>query len=174
MNYLANPIRKTLCLVALCLSVQTQANPYQLFLVRHAEKAASTATDPELSECGKQQAQALATLLGQLQIPKIFHTAYQRTTQTAQALLQPGRSLQTYDPASLDNLSKTLKQAQQSALIVGHSNTTPQLAALLSEQAVPPMSDQQYGLVYQLTFQHQQLVSMNLLQLPQPENCHKK
>jgi phosphohistidine phosphatase SixA len=157
-------------IAGLLCSTQALANHYQLFLVRHAEKAATSA-DPELSECGKLQAQALATLLKELPLPQIYHTPYQRTTMTAQALLQPGRALQSYDPAKLAEFSKQLQQQQQSAVVVGHSNTTPQLTSLLSGQDIKPMSEQQYGIIYQLIFNNNQLHSLNLLQLPQPAAC---
>jgi phosphohistidine phosphatase SixA len=158
------------CLASLLLSTNALANTYQLFLVRHAEKA-TTSPDPELSVCGQQQAQALATLLKDVQLPQLFHTPYQRTTKTAAALLQPGRAMQPYDPGKLAEFSKQLQQAEQSAVIVGHSNTTPELTALLSGKEITPMSEQQYGVIYQLTFQNHQLLSINKLQLPQPAIC---
>jgi phosphohistidine phosphatase SixA len=158
------------CFASLLLSTSALANTYQLFLVRHAEKAA-TSPDPELSECGQQQAQALATLLKDVQLPQLFHTSYQRTTKTAAALLQPGRTMQSFEPGKLTEFSKQLQQAEQSAVIVGHSNTTPELAALLSGKDIAPMSEQEYGVIYQLTFHNNQLLSLNKLQLPQPAIC---
>lgn len=159
-------------IAGLLCSTQALANHYQLFLVRHAEKAATPA-DPALSECGKLQAKALATLLKEVSLPQIYHTPYQRTTMTAQALLQPGRALQSYDPAKLAEFSKKLQQQQQSAVVVGHSNTTPQLAALLSAKDIAPLTESQYGVIYQLTFNDNQLQSLNQLQLPQPDACLK-
>lgn len=173
MTTLSNSIVKAGCIAGLLFSVQAFAGNYQLFLVRHAEKAVATSTDPELSECGKSQAKALATLLKSVQLTHIFHTPYQRTTMTATALLQQGRSLQPYDPAKLTEFSKQLQQQQQSAVVVGHSNTTPQLASLLTGQDIALMSEQQYGIIYQLTFGNNQLLSLNQLQLPQPAACNK-
>jgi len=170
---LSNFIFKTGCIAGLLFSVQALAGNYQLFLVRHAEKAAHPAADPQLSDCGKLQAKALATLLKDVQLPQIFHTPYQRTTMTATALLQPGRTLQPYDPAKLAEFSTQLKQQQQSAVVVGHSDTTPQLTALLSGQDIAPLSELQYGVIYQLTFNDNQLQSFNQLQLPQPDPCQK-
>jgi phosphohistidine phosphatase SixA len=162
----------TCCFASLLLCTSAVANTYQLFLIRHAEKA-ETSPDPELSECGQQQAQALAILLKDIQLPKLFHTPYQRTTKTAVALLQPGRTMQLYEPGKLSEFSKLLLQAEQSAVIVGHSNTTPELAALLSGKDIVAMSEQQYGVIYQLTFHNHQLLSLNKLQLPQPAICQQ-
>lgn len=174
MTTLCNPILKTACMTILLFSLQVQADTYQLFLVRHAEKAQTTTADPELSACGKLQATALATLLQHLQLPQIFHTPYQRTKMTAAALLKQDRRLQPYDPAKLAGLSQQLLQAKQSAVVVGHSNTTPQLAALLSGLDIQPMSEQHYGVIYQLMFSGQGFVALNQLQLPQPESCQQK
>lgn len=171
MNPLVDSVLKAVCIASLWLSAQATANTYQLFLVRHAEKADVISADPALSECGQIQAKAMATLLKAIQLPHLFHTPYQRTTMTATALLQQDRSLHSYDPTKLAEFSQQLMQAQQSAVIVGHSNTTPQLAALLSGQEISAMSEQQYGVIYQLIFNKQQLIWINQLQLPQPKDC---
>lgn len=171
MKPLVDSVLKAACIAGLLLSSQVTANTYQLFLVRHAEKAVVDSADPALSECGQLQAKALATLFKAVPLPQLFHTPYQRTTMTATALLQQGRRLRSYDPAKLTELSQQLLQAQQSAVVVGHSNTTPQLAAMLSGQEIPAMSEQQYGVIYQLIFNKQQLIWMNQLQLPHPKDC---
>ena len=158
------------CIATLLFCSSTIAAPYQLFLVRHAEKAA-TKPDPALSTCGQQQAKALATLLKDVPLPQLFHTPYQRTMMTAQALSQTDRKLQPYDPAKLAAFAAQLQQHQQSAVVVGHSNTTPELAALLSGQPVAPMAETEYGIIYQLVFADQQLVALNRLQLPPVAAC---
>lgn len=161
---------KTACMVSIVFSSQVLANHYQLFLVRHAEKAA-TKPDPELSACGQQQAKALAILLKDVALPQLFHTPYQRTSMTAQALAQPDRRLQSYDPVKLAAFANQLKQSQQSAVVVGHSNTTPELATLLSGQQIASMAETEYGVIYQLVFADQQFVAINRLQLPPIAAC---
>lgn len=148
-------------------------NVYQLYLVRHAQKQITTSsdTDPKLSPCGQAQAKALATLLQHVPIQQIYHTPYQRTLATASALLQPERQLQPYQPSASTTLVEQLLQQQQTALIVGHSNTIPALANLLSQTEVPTMHEQQYGLIYQLSFRGRQFVALTALQLPQPDVC---
>lgn len=170
MTPLMKQLLQTGCIVSLICCSSAFASNYQLFLVRHAEKAA-TASDPELSTCGLQQAKALATLFKDMPLPQLFHTPYQRTTMTAQALVQQDRKLQPYDPAKLAAFAAQLRQNQQSAVVVGHSNTTPELAALLSGEQVAPMAETEYGLIYQLVFANQQLVALNRLQLPPVAAC---
>lgn len=109
--------------------------------------------------------------MSQVRLPKLYHSPYQRTRQTASALLQPGRQLQQYHTAAAATLAQQLLQQQQSALVVGHSNTIPALINLLTGREVPVMHEQQYGLIYQLNFSGQQLLTLQLLQLPPPAAC---
>jgi len=161
------------CILSLLLCGAALAAPYQLYLVRHAEKASSEA-DPELSSCGQQQAKALAILLQDLALPTLYHTPYRRTAMTAKALLKQQRQLQSYDPSNLVAFAAQLQQNQQSAVIVGHSNTTPELTSLLADQSISAMAETDYGLIYQLVFSGQQLVALNRLQLPPVGGCGEK
>ncbi len=140
-----------------------------LYLVRHAEKADSS-KDPQLSACGKAQAAALATLLSQLDLPKLYHSGYQRTRDTAAASLQDNRSLVAYDAKDLPALAALLTSTTTDALVVGHSNTTPQLATLLSKQPVPSLGETDYGRIYQLSRAGGHW-SVQLLQIPRPSAC---
>lgn len=144
-------------------------SPRQLILSRHMHKA-TTGQDPALSPCGLAQAQALATQLKNHPLPWLLHTPYQRTKQTAQALLQPGRQLVSYDPAQVDQLINLLNNKPGNVLVIGHSNTIPALAAKLTGQAVAPLSEQDYGRIYLLTEQ-QQHWQLQVTQLALPAPC---
>ncbi len=164
-------------IVLLCLTTTAAASQsehvYQLYLVRHAQKQSTTSAnkDPILSQCGEAQAKALATLLQHVPLRQLYHTPYQRTLATANALVLPERQLQSYSPAASTTLVAQLLQQQQTALIVGHSNTIPALVSLLSQTEVPTMDEQQYGLIYQLSFRGRQFIALTALQLPQPDIC---
>jgi len=159
-------------LFAVCCATAVQAaHIQQLYLVRHAEKADSS-KDPQLSVCGQAQAAALATLLQHVQLPMLYHSGYQRTQQTAAASLKAGRSLQQYDAKNLPALAAQLSSSTTDALVVGHSNTTPQLATLLSKLAAPELGEQDYGRIYLLT-RAGALWSLQILQLPQPAACQQ-
>ena len=141
----------------------------QFYLVRHAEKA-DQSKDPVLSACGQAQARALATLLQNVNLPQLYHSGYQRTLQTATTSLKAGRQLQQYDAKDLPALAAQLRKSTANALVVGHSNTTPQLATLLSKQVAPELGEGDYGRIYQLTRAGAQW-SLQILQLPQPAEC---
>lgn len=131
----------TLCLLA-CSPGKDEPD-YTLYLVRHAEKA--DGDDPELTIAGHTRAARLAGWLESHPVAAVWSTNTRRTMQTAapaQAAL--GLPIQRYDPANLPAVASALRDAGQDALVVGHSNTTPQLAALLCACVVPEMDDAEY------------------------------
>lgn len=147
------------------------AAPAEIYLVRHAEKLKSADKDPKLSPCGLAQAQAMATLL-QNPVATIYHSGYQRTQQTAQqiGLSQPTAKLQSYNASDLPALAAKILQQDAIVLVVGHSNTTPELIELLSKGPAPSMSEQDYGVVYQLK-QSEQGYRLVHFSIQQPASC---
>ncbi len=162
--------QKVILTALLLSSFVLQAAPYQLYLVRHAHKA-DAGKDPVLSACGKAQASALATLLAKVPLKTLYHTEFQRTRQTAAALETADRPLVSYQAAELKTLATQLLQQKASALVVGHSNTVPELAALLSKEPQQPLTEQDYGVIYQLQLNENGFISLTQLQLPLPEIC---
>jgi broad specificity phosphatase PhoE len=159
-----------LLLLTLLLSLWTVAEtPRQLFLSRHMEKA-SSGQDPALSACGVAQAQAFAEKLKDIPLPWLMHTPYLRTKQTAQAFLQTGRQLVSYDPLMLNQLISELNNKPGNLLVIGHSNTIPALVAKLTGQTVAPLTEQDYGRIYILTHKDQQW-QLKIEQLPIQSQC---
>lgn len=146
--------------------------PRQIFLSRHMEKVVG-AEDPALSPCGAAQAQAFADQLRETKLPLLLHTPYQRTQQTAQAFLKPGRQLQSYDPRQVEPLLNQLNTMSENALVIGHSNTIPELVSQLTGQPVAALSEQDYGRIYILTQQDQQW-QLEIQQLPSLKECQVK
>jgi phosphohistidine phosphatase SixA len=128
-----------------------QAAPLEIYLVRHAEKLKSADKDPVLSPCGLSQAKAMAKLIPTA-LKTIYHSGYQRTQQTAQqvALAQSEAKLKSYNASDLPALAAEILQQDSAVLVVGHSNTTPELIHRLSQLPAPQISEQDYGVVYQL------------------------
>jgi phosphohistidine phosphatase SixA len=123
-----------------------------VFLVRHAEKA-DAGRDPELTEAGRQRASELAQVLRDANIDRIHSTNYIRTRDTAAPLaamldLKP----EVYDPTQLAEFAQTLKQQGQRHLVVGHSNTTPELVRLLGGEPGSPIEESsEYDRLYIVT-----------------------
>lgn len=147
------------------------AAPLEIYLVRHAEKLKSADKDPELSPCGLAQAKAMAKLIPTA-LNTIYHSGYQRTQQTAQqvALAQSDAKLQPYNAGDLPALAAKILQQDSTVLVVGHSNTTPELIHLLSQLPAPQLTEQDYGVVYQLK-QSGQAYSLLSSTIVQPAIC---
>jgi broad specificity phosphatase PhoE len=117
-----------------------------VYLVRHAERA-STAADSPLSPAGEARARHLATLLHDAGITTIFTTDLRRTIQTAAPL------------ANTINLTPTVIAASDTAaliarihsankhdrlLIVGHSNTVPDVLRALGVSPAITIADTEF------------------------------
>jgi broad specificity phosphatase PhoE len=99
-----------------------------IFLVRHAEKAASGGNDPDLSEAGRARAESLATTLKDSGISSIFVTELKRTQQTAAPLAKILHLEPAIVPAKDSaGLVAKLRALTGNALVVGHGNTIPDL-----------------------------------------------
>jgi len=138
-----------LFLLAGCLTAcQTAPGPndtFKLYLVRHAEKQADGSRDPELTETGKLRSANLANWFEDKNIRDVWSSDYKRTRDTAKPTLSRlGLELNIYDPGDLPALRKVLLSNQNNALIVGHSNTTPELARLLCQCDIDDMDDSEY------------------------------
>ena len=137
---------------------------FTLYLVRHAEKQADS-KNPPLTQCGKARARQLATLLSTAEIKSVYSTSYQRTMSTAAPLAkQQYVAIKQYNPKQLNQFALHLKQDRKNALIVGHSNTTPQLTQLLSGHQVEALSEDNYQRLYQIQFVDKQTILTKFMQ----------
>jgi phosphohistidine phosphatase SixA len=125
---------------------------FTLYLVRHAEKQADV-KNPPLTQCGEERAKQLTTLLSKANIKSVYSTNYQRTMSTAAPLSNREKiTIENYNPRELEQFSLHLHNRKENALIVGHSNTTPQLTQLLSNQKVDELTEKEYQMLYQVQF----------------------
>ena len=123
---------------------------FSIYLVRHAEKQA-VKDDPKLTQCGKLRAKQIANMLEHTKIKHVYSTAYQRTMATAAPFAkQHTLAIKQYSPAKLNQFAQQLLKQKENVLVVGHSNTTPQLSALLSELTVDDITEKQYRNLYQI------------------------
>lgn len=111
-------------------------------LLRHAEKE-NVGTDPDLSSTGKLRAEELKRLLGNVHVDNIYTTAYNRTRQTAIPLAESkGIVIKEYAPAATFAatqlfINNILAQNQgKVVVIVGHSNTVPEMVKVLSNNTL--------------------------------------
>ncbi len=120
-------------------------NTYTLYLIRHAEKQAGGSRDPALTEIGKNRSEQLTVWFQDKNITEIWSSDYKRTRDTAKPLATGlGLDLSIYDPRNLPDLVKKLLYNQRTALIAGHSNTTPELARLLCDCFIEDMDESEH------------------------------
>lgn len=162
----ARLVRKLSLIVTMLLPGMALAEPGAIYLVRHGEKA-SVGQDPALTAQGRVRAQNIATILRRTGIQSIFSTPTARTLQTAQPLAQQlGLTVERYDPATPKTLVDKVKTLHGAVLVVGHSNTLPELVRLFGGEPGADIADDEYGRLYQLTPQAGGAVSTLVLTSP--------
>lgn len=123
-------------------------------VVRHAEKADDGSRDPPLAMAGAARAQRLAATLRIEPVVAVYATGYQRAQQTAAGTADDhGLAVTTYaadQPAAEFAARLRTSHATGTVLVVGHSNSAPDIAAALCHCAATPLGDHDYGRVYRI------------------------
>jgi phosphohistidine phosphatase SixA len=143
--------------IAGCASQTPQASPAAtiepltlvptVYVSRHMRKGEGD--DPSLSAAGAAEAVRLAELLKDRGIAAIFVTPTKRSRETAQPLAKAtGAPIETYDPRDNAALAKRAAAIPGSILIVGHSNTVPEIVAAVGGTAPGPMSEEDFGRLF--------------------------
>lgn len=146
-------------------TAQTESVVTTVYLVRHAEKAATPPDNPPLTEAGQARAQELARVLSQAKIQTIITSQFARTQQTAQPLADRlGVAVTTVrvgmdtmnpravSPSSIkEAVDKIHARAGSAALVVGHSNTVPEVIKMLGGDLVPVIDEKEYDDLFIVT-----------------------
>ena len=106
------------------------ADTTTVILVRHAEKMVEPADDPELSPMGAYRSKALAGWLKDSGIDHIYVTQFVRTKATAAPVAEAtGAPVHELDAGATSDLVRALKERHrgETVLVVGHSNTVPEI-----------------------------------------------
>jgi phosphohistidine phosphatase SixA len=150
----------TLVLIGAAFVNWRSATSTTVVLVRHAEKELGAISDAPLSPEGEQRADRLANMFGDNQpfgrLRRIYVTNTRRTQQTALRLSQRlGINSEVVD-AKTDSAELARRVLSENrggrVLIVGHSNTVPELVKDLSgADAVPPIGEEEYDTMYVVT-----------------------
>lgn len=118
-----------------------------IYIMRHLQKAAGD--DPPLTEQGAANAEILAGQLGNSGIKAVFATATRRAAQTGEPIARAnGLTVTTYDPRNVPALVEQVKAIPGNVLVVGHSNTVPDLVAAFGGIRPAPLTDADYGTIY--------------------------
>jgi broad specificity phosphatase PhoE len=154
--------RSTRALVALLFAaaplraIAAQA-PTTVIVVRHAEKAAEPAADPPLTAVGSARADALLDLVKDAGVQAVITTEFQRTRLTgapvASKLGVAAEVVSARTPMHAKAVADSVlaKHRGQTVLVVGHSNTVPDIVAALGAPRPGPICDDGYDNAYVVT-----------------------
>jgi broad specificity phosphatase PhoE len=118
-----------------------------VYVIRHFQK--EQGEDPALTVQGKANADLLADILADKGVTAVFATPTRRARETAEPLANRlGLSVTTYDPADVAALVRTVKAQNGAVLIVGHSNTVPDLVGAFGGTNPAAIDESSYGTLY--------------------------
>ncbi len=125
-----------------------------VILVRHAETQATDGDDPGLSQEGKLRAFTLAHVAGKSGVAALYASQFKRTQATARPLGQQLElEIQTVDAQEPEVLYSAVMDRHRGevVLIVGHSDTIPDLVRLFGGEEIPEISEDEYANLYVVT-----------------------
>jgi broad specificity phosphatase PhoE len=157
---------KTLAIVALMiLAAQDDFKPKTVFLIRHAEREEEPRQDPPLKKEGVARSHELARLLGNAGIKAIFTSQFARTKQTAEPLANklgltvasislksnPTNPRQIAEESTTEVVNKILERSGENVLVVGHSNSIPDVIKMLGGDVVPTIDERKFDDLFIVT-----------------------
>lgn len=120
--------------------------PEPVFYVMRHLHTPEGASDPDLTAEGQRQAQLLANWFTGEPPAAIFVTDTKRSRQTAAPLAaRLGLTPMVYDPRSLPILIGEVMKSPNPALIIGHSNTVPDIVQALGGQPPEALTHRDFG-----------------------------
>jgi len=144
--------------VALAFFAYRSATTTTVVLVRHAEKELGTIEDAPLSAAGERRAEHLAEMFGEVSGPGRIEAIYVSDTRRAQQTAMPlamrlGLRPTVLPATQVDAVVSRILHDQRGgrALVVGHSNTLPEIVHRLTGVSIPPIGEDQYDDVYVVT-----------------------
>ena len=118
-----------------------------VWVMRHLE--AEDSGERNLTAAGKQQAQELASYLAKEGVAAIYVTDTLRARRTAEPLAEAlGLEPIVYDPFDGAALVEQIRIEGRAALVVGHSNTAPEIARALGAEGTQADSLVNFGTVF--------------------------
>jgi broad specificity phosphatase PhoE len=152
-----HPALLVIALLAGCAQMQQQgaSDPERtgtttIVLVRHAEKAAEPAADPPLTAEGEARAQALLEAVAEMPVHAIVSTGFARTRATAAPLAaRRGLVPEIVDARARDHARLVAEgilahHRGETVVVVGHSNTVPDIVAALGAPKPTAICDSEY------------------------------
>ena len=140
-----------LLLVGACMLPPVPQPGPDFYVMRHLDTPTG-ATDPDLTPEGQSKAEALANWFTGEPPAVIFVSDTKRARQTAAPLAAKlGLIPVVYDPRSTPGLIAEILKSPNPALIIGHSNTVPDIVAALGGARPEPIAHDQFGDIWHIS-----------------------
>jgi len=121
-----------------------------IYVMRHLDTPAGQ-QDPDLLPEGQRAAEALATWFRDERPTAIYVTDYKRTRQTVAPLAaRLDLTPILYDPHDTQGLIARVRAEHGAVLIVGHSNTVPEIIAALGGTRPAPLVHTDFGDIWRV------------------------
>ena len=134
-----------------------------IYLVRHAEKVDTSRTS-DLTEAGKERARSFAKLLENSSLTHVYSTPFVRTKNTAAPTAAMHKiQIEEYDADKAKGFADKLRTLSGTILVVGHSNTIPELVNLLTGEKFDDLDERVYDKVYIVEFVDQVYSSLKII-----------
>lgn len=128
-----------------CATMNPEPSEPAFYVVRHLNTPAGE-RDPDLLPEGQRAAQALAGWFRGARPAAIYVSDFRRTRQTAAPLAaRLGLTPIVYDPADTPALVARVRAGARPALVVGHSNTVPDIVEQLGGTRPGPLVHEDFG-----------------------------
>jgi phosphohistidine phosphatase SixA len=144
---------------------QEEFKPITVFLIRHAEREDEPRQDPPLKKEGVARSQELARLLSSAGVKAIFTSQFTRTKQTAEPLATKlGLTVTSFTlksnptnprliaaESTQEVVNKILERSGESVLVIGHSNSIPDVIKGLGGDVVPTIDEKKFDDLFVVT-----------------------
>ena len=141
-------MRNLLLALACLVAAPALAKDPPIYVTRHHDTPAGE-RDPDLLPQGKARAEALARWFKGKKLKAIYVSDFKRTRQTTAPLAaERGITLEVYDPRDTPAIVARAKATSAPVLIVGHSNTVPDIVQQLGGERPADLAHEDFGDVW--------------------------
>jgi broad specificity phosphatase PhoE len=132
-----------------CATAPSQPAAPAWYVMRHLQKA--DGPDPGLSDTGRANAERLVEWFAKDPPRAIYVSATRRARETAAPLAaRLGLTPREYDPGDTAGLVARVRAETGTVLIVGHSNTVPDIVARLGRAPPATLGDEDFGDIFRV------------------------
>lgn len=153
------------------ITAESASGMTQIYMLRHAEKDNYDESDPDLSDYGLDHAKYWKKVLQHITFDQIYTTDFKRNLKTA-AIISKDSNIkpEIYYPMSFEVLKFINKVKGQKILVIGHSNTIPDMVnRIIGESKYPPMSHKNYNTLHLVTVDKNGDTASTVLNIEMPQ-----